>query len=432
MHVDISEILKGKTGSVNIAGWIQSKRSSGGIQFLTLRDGSDFIQCTLYKKKFDKKTYDEVEKLSIQSVVEIEGIVKKDDRAKEGYEVAVERIKILSKAQGHYPITKKSHGMKFLLDNRHVSLRSKKIHATMQIREKVIDFARGWLKQNGYKEIQAPILTGMTQEGGAKLFEVKYFDQKAYLSQSWQLYGEAIMHGFGKCFTIAPSFSAESSRTRRHLAEFWQLEVEIPFCDFENAMKIEEKLIRYILENVAKDCTRELSELGRNAEDLKMAKGFQNITYDNAIKILEKDGMPAKWGEVLGADEEDKLIKHFDTPFFITNLPKNIVAFYHKEDANDSKLCLCGDLLAPNCGNLSFCGAGIGERIDDEKQLIERMEEMKLDMKKYQWYVDLRKWGTVQHSGFAIGIERLLMLICNLKNIRNATLFPRTMNRLYP
>ncbi len=435
MYTDIREILNGKVeGKVSLRGWIHNKRSSGGIQFLILRDGTGFVQCTMKKDKVGEKTFTDVEKLSIQSVIELEGNAKADKRAPGGYEVSVEKSKILSEAQGDFPITKKSHGLKFLLDNRHVSLRGQKLNAIMSVRENIIDSARQWLKENGFRELQPPILTGLTQEGGAKLFEVNYFGKKAYLSQSWQLYGEAIMAGFGKSFTVSPTFSAEESRTRKHLSEFWQLEAEIPFCDFENVMKKQEELLCFIIENVVKKCSRELTELGRNTDDLKkMMKPFKQVSYDEALEILEKEKMKVKWGGAFGADEEDRLSRKFDVPFFLTHLPKDVVAFYHKPDPKNKKLTLSGDLLAPEgYGNLSFCGAGVGERIDDEKELLARMKENGINVEKYQWYIDLKKWGSVQHAGFALGIERLVMWICKLKNIRSAAVFPRAMNRIYP
>lgn len=434
MFIDIREILNGKEGKVSLHGWISNKRSSGGIQFIFLRDGTGFIQCTMKKDKIGEKTFEEIEKLSVESAVEIEGVAKSDKRAPSGYEVSIDSIKILSEAEGDFPITKKTHGLKFILDNRHLSLRSQKINSVMKIREKVLDYARQWLKENGYRELQPPILTSLTQEGGAKLFEVNYFGKKGYLSQSWQLYGEAIMGGFGKCFTISPTFSAEESRTRKHLAEFWQLEVEIPFCDFENVMKIEEELVHFVIENIIKSCKKELEIIGRDPADLKkFVKPFKQITYEETLKILEKEKMKIEWGCVLGADEEDKLTKNFDVPFFVTHLPKEIVAFYHKEDGKNSKTTLSGDLMAPDgYGNISFCGAGIGERIENKEEILKRMKELKIKPENYQWYIDLHRWGNVQHSGFALGIERFVMWICKLKNIRSASLFPRAMGRIYP
>ncbi len=435
MADSIAEILDGKkTGKVKLKGWIHNSRSSGGITFVEFRDGTGFIQATAKKDKVGEQNFKGIGKLPVQSAIEIEGEAKEDKRAANGYEISIEKVNVISEAQGDYPITQKPHGMKFLLDNRHLSLRNRKINAVMAVREKVLDYSRQWLKQNGFREMQSPVLTAMSQEGGTKLFEVKYFDKKAHLSQSWQLYGEAIMYGFGKVFTVWPTFSAEESRTRKHLSEFWQLEVEIPFCDFDNVMKIEHEFVSFVMEKIAENCKRELAELGRNPEDIKkMIKPFKEVTYDEAIETLRKDNMKIKWGSALGADEEDTLTKHFDAPFFLTRLPKDIVAFYHKEDSENSKVTLSGDLFAPGgYGNLSFCGAGVGERIDDEKELLKRMKEFGIKPDKYQWYVDLRKWGSVQHSGFAIGIERMVMWLCGLKNIRNATLFPRAMNRINP
>jgi asparaginyl-tRNA synthetase len=428
--MEIAEILKGKEGKVEIKGWLHNKRSSGGIQFLIIRDGTGFIQCTLRKDATDEKTFEETERLPLESAVEISGTVKKDERAPYGYEIAIEKIKVISKAQEDFPIGKKYHGPEFLLDNRHLWIRSKKMNRILRIRAKVLEAAREWFKENGFLEVQVPIIVGAACEGGSTLFEVKYFDSKAYLTQSWQLYGEAMIFGFGKCYTIAPSFRAEKSRTRRHLTEFWHLEAEMPFCGFEELMKIEEELVWFILQKVAKECSIELKELGRNPEDLlKMKPPFPRIRYEEAIKILQEKGVEIKYGDDLGADEERVLALQFDRPFFVTHFPKGIKAFYHKPDPKQPDVTLSVDMLAPE-GYGEIIGSG--ERIESYEELMKRIEEEKLDVSAYQWYLDLRKFGSVQHAGFGLGIERFVMWVCKLKHIRDATAFPRLINRVYP
>jgi asparaginyl-tRNA synthetase len=426
----IEEILKGKVGLVAIRGWLHHKRSSGGVLFLLIRDGTGFIQCTIKKEDFEESFYKQIEKLPVESVVEIKGISKKDKRAPGGYEIGVKKIKIVQKAKEKFPIAKKYHGPSFLLDHRHLWLRSRKMFLILKVRSEVLKIAREWFETHGYKEFHAPIFTSSACEGGATLFPVKYFDRKAYLTQSWQLYAEAAIASLGKIYTIAPSFRAEKSRTRRHLTEYWHLEAEIPFCDFKQLMKIEEEFITHLCHEIAKRCEKELKELGRDPKDLlKVKPPFPRITYTKAIKILQKEGMKIKWGEDLGADEERVLAKKFDIPFFVTHYPKGVKAFYHKIDPKDKRVTLSVDLLAPE-GYGEIIGSG--EREDDYEILLKRIKEEKLKPKDYEWYLDLRKWGSVPHSGFGLGVERFIMWICKLDHIRDAIAFPRLLKRVYP
>ncbi|MEM5853452.1 MAG: asparagine--tRNA ligase [Candidatus Aenigmatarchaeota archaeon] len=430
MFSTISEILTGKKGDVRIRGWLHNKRSSGGIIFLIIRDGTGFIQCTLRKDLIDEKTFEEMERLSMESAVEIYGEVKEDERAPYGYEITVKEVKVLSRAEQDFPIGKKYHGPKFLLDNRHLWIRSKKMNRIMKIRAKVLEAVREWFKNNGFIEVQVPVIVSAACEGGSTLFEVKYFDSKAYLTQSWQLYGEAMIFGLGKCYTIAPSFRAEKSRTRRHLTEYWHIEAEIPFCGFEELMKIEEEFITYVLHEVGKSCEVELRELGRDASDLlKIKPPFPRIKYEEAVKILKEKGVKIEYGEDLGADEEKVLALQFESPFFVTHFPKSIKAFYHKPDPENPEVTLSVDMLAPE-GYGEIIGSG--ERIENYEELMKRIEEEKLRPEDYKWYLDLRKFGSVQHSGFGLGLERLVMWICKLKHIRDAIAFPRLINRVYP
>jgi asparaginyl-tRNA synthetase len=430
MFTDVSEVLTGKEGKFSIHGWLHGKRSSGGIQFLIIRDGTGFIQCTLKKDAVDKKTFEEIEKLPVESALEISGAARKESRAPYGYELAIEKIKVLSKAQEDFPISKKYHGPDFLLDHRHLWLRSKKMHLIMKIRAKVLEAAREWFKSHGYLEVQVPTIVGAACEGGSTLFELKYFDRKAYLTQSWQLYGEAMVFGFGRCYTIAPSFRAEKSRTRRHLTEYWHLEAEMPFCGFEELMKIEEEFVTFIVHKIVKECEKELKELGRDPKELlKVKTPFPRVRYEEAIEILQKKGVKIKYGEDMGADEERVLALQFDSPFFVTHFPKGIKAFYHKPDPEDPKVTLSVDMMAPE-GYGEIIGSG--ERIESYEDLMKRIKEEKLDPRDYAWYLDLRKFGSVQHAGFGLGIERIVMWICKLKHIRDAVAFPRLINRIYP
>ena len=427
--VKISEILKGESKHAAVRGWLYHKRSSGGVIFWILRDGSGFIQCTLKKEKFGEKLQ-ELEKLPVESVVRLEGTVRKDERAPGGYEIQTEKVEIISKAEEDFPIAKKYHGPEFLLDNRHLWLRSKKMFTVLKIRSQVLHYIREWFDQHGYTEFQAPIFTAAACEGGSTLFPVKYFDRTVYLTQSWQLYGEAAISSLGDTYTIAPSFRAEKSRTRRHLTEYWHVEAEMPFCGLECLIKIEEELITYVCQKIAKEFSKELKELGRDPKDLlKVKPPFPRITYTKAVEMLQKDGLKFEWGEDFGADEDKALAKHFDIPFFVTHFPKKVKAFYHKPDPKDEKVTLSVDLLAPEgYGELT----GGGERIADKDELLKRIKEEKLKPEDYKWYLDLRRWGSVQHAGFGLGLERFLMWICKLEHIRDAIAFPRLINRVYP
>jgi len=425
----ISKIFEGKEGKVLIRGWLHHKRSSGGILFWIIRDGSGYIQCTLEKKQFGE-SLKELEKLPVESVIEIEGIAKKEERAPGRYEISCQKVKILNKSEEEFPIAKKYHGPEFLLNNRHLWLRSRKMFLIMKIRSRVLHYLREWFENNGFTEFQAPIFTQAACEGGATLFPVKYFDQTVYLTQSWQLYGEAAIFSLGKVYTIAPSFRAEKSKTRRHLTEYWHVEAEIPFCGLNELIKVEEELISYVCKKIAEECEKELKELGREAKDLlKVQPPFPRITYDEAINMLKKDGVKIEWGQDFGADEERILTKHFSLPFFVTHYPKEAKAFYHKLDPKNPKVTLSVDLLAPEgYGEIT----GGGERIADKEELIKRIKEEKLKPENYQWYIDLRRWGSVQHAGFGLGLERFVMWICKLKHIRDAIPFPRLINRVYP
>jgi len=429
---DISKVLAGKLEGkdVHIHGWLHHKRSSGGVQFLLIRDGTAMIQVTLRKDKMDKKLYEKIDKLPVESTLKIEGTVKRDQRAPGGYEVSAVDMKIEQESEEDFPISKKYHGPEFLLEKRHLWLRSRKMQAILRIRSKILELTREWFLSHGFKEFQAPIIITAACEGGSTLFELKYFDRKAYLTQSWQLYAEAAISALGKIFTIAPSFRAEKSKTRRHLTEYWHIEAEEPWQDLEGTMRVQEELVTHICHGLAKELPEELKVFGRSPEELfKIKPPFKRLTYDEAIDLLKKEGIEIEWGQDLAWEQQKVLSLKFKEPFFITHFPKQVKAFYHKPDPKKPTVTLSDDLQAPEgYGEL----IGGGQRIHDLKEMMQRIEEEKLSPKDYEWYIDLRKYGTVPHSGFGLGLERLIMWICKLKHIRDAIPFPRTLTRFYP
>jgi asparaginyl-tRNA synthetase len=429
--VVVRKILAGDADStrVKLRGWLHNRRSSGGILFLIIRDGTGFLQCTAKKDQLALK-FSEIEALPLESTVEVEGEVVRDPRAPRGYELRITDVLVLHRSLEDFPIAKKYHGPEFLLDNRHFWIRSKKMQTILRVRALVIDESRRWLKEHDYMEVQVPILVSAAVEGGSTLFEVKYFDEKAYLTQSWQLYAEAMIASLGKIYTLAPSFRAEKSRTRRHLTEYWHLELEEPWLDLEGLIKVEEELLLHICHEVAARAPEELKELGRDPDELtRLRSPLPTITYDRAIELIQKADSSFKWGTDLGYNQEKILTKDFTTPFFVTQYPKGVKAFYHMPDPKRPEVTLSVDLLAPEgYGEIT----GGGQRIHDYEQLMRRIDEEHLDPKDYSWYLDLRKYGTVPHSGFGMGIERTVTWICKLRHIRDAAAFPRLMNRLRP
>ncbi len=428
----IAEIFTGKLDERQVAlrGWLHHTRTGGGILFLQLRDGTGIIQCTLKKDRTGPDEFKELGEIPIESTIEVTGTVRKDPRAPRGYEIAGDKVTILYRAEEGFPIAKKYHGPDFLLDHRHLFIRSPKLQAIMRLRAKLIDETRRWLIDHGYLEVQVPILVTAAVEGGSTLFEVKYFDEKAYLTQSWQLYAEAMISSVGKIFTLAPSFRAEKSRTRRHLTEYWHLEVEEPWLDLDGLMRMEEQLATHICQRIRQQMPEELKMLGRVPEQLaKIKPPFPRITYDKAVTLIQESRPSFKWGDDLGWEDEKALTEHFDLPFFVARYPKGVKAFYHMPDPQNPKMTLSVDLLAPEgYGEIT----GGGQRIHDLKQLLDRIKEEGLNREAYKWYIDLRRYGTVPHSGFGMGVERTLAWICKLQHIRDSIAFPRLINRVYP
>lgn len=414
---------------VLVRGWLQNKRSGGGIQFLLVRDGTGVVQCTVRKEQVPSTLFEQLLSTKIESAVELTGSVGRDPRAPGGWEVRVESGRVLSPALEDFPIAKKFHGPDFLLDNRHLFVRGDKLRSVLRVRAALLSSARNWFETHGFTEVQVPTLTSAAVEGGSTLFEVKYFDEKAFLTQSWQLYAEALIASVGRIFTVAPSFRAEKSRTRRHLTEYWHLEAEAPWCDLNGVMEIEEQLLSHTVEKLAQVCRPEFELLGRKLEDLEKIKPpFRRMSYDEALDMIGEDS-GIKWGDDLGYEQEKILTEKFDKPFFVTGYPKKAKAFYHKPDPDNPKVTLSVDLLAPEgWGEIT----GGGQRIEDYEELLIRIREEGLDPKSYSWYLDLRKFGSVPHSGFGLGVDRVVAWLCKLDHIRDATAFPRLINRVYP
>jgi asparaginyl-tRNA synthetase len=431
-YVTIEKILAGGMDlrEVKIRGWLHGKRSGGGIQFLLIRDGSGIIQCTAKKDQIPDGLFKELEELPRESTLEVFGVVRRDTRSPRGFEITLQDAKIFHKSADEFPIAMKKHGSEFLLDHRHLWIRSQKMQMIMRARAEMLDAARTWLKSNDYTEVQMPTLITAACEGGSTLFEVKYFDERAYLTQSWQLYAEAVISSLGNIYTVAPSFRAEKSRTRRHLTEYWHLEVEAPWIDLDGIMNVQEGLVSAMCHQLSQKAEHELQSLGRNPEYLRnMHPPFPRLTYDKAIDMLREDGLDVEWGIDFGYREERKLALRFEKPFFITHFPKGVKAFYHMPDPSKPEVTLSADLLAPEgYGEIT----GGGQRIHDLGQLLKRVEEEGLDPEAYKWYIDLRRYGTVPHSGFGMGVERTLSWMCKLKHIRDAIPFPRLINRIYP
>lgn len=425
--------LKDHVGeSVCVKGWMYNKRSSGKIHFLQLRDGSGTVQGVMVKGEVPDEQFDAAKGLWLEASLEVTGVVRADSRAPSGVELTVADLKILQNPGEEYPIGKKDHGIDFLLDQRHLWLRSSRQNALMKIRNEIIWSWRCFFHDRGFMLMDSPILTGSIGEGADGLFELDYFDQKAYLAQTGQLYAEAAAMAFGKVYCFGPTFRAEKSKTRRHLTEFWMLEPEMAFYDNKMNMQLQEDLVADTVKNVLARCGKELAVLERNVEPLEKAVAgpFYHLNYRDAVKKLNELGSDIEFGDDLGADDETVLTQQYDRPVFVENYPRDAKAFYMKANPEDNgETVICSDLLAPE-GYGEIIGGS--QREDDYDKLVARMKELKMDPAAYDWYLDLRKFGSVPHSGFGIGLERTITWICGLPHIREVIPFPRTIYRLKP
>ncbi|API90382.1 MULTISPECIES: asparagine--tRNA ligase [unclassified Virgibacillus] len=416
--------------TVKIGAWLTNKRSSGKIAFLQLRDGTGFIQGVVVKNDVSEETFQLAKNITQESSMYITGKIVEDARSPFGYELQVSDIELIHEAHD-YPITPKEHGTEFLMDHRHLWLRSKRQHAVMKIRNEIIRATYQFFNDNGYVKIDPPILTGSSAEGTTELFHTKYFDEEAYLSQSGQLYMEAAAMAFGKVFSFGPTFRAEKSKTRRHLIEFWMIEPEMAFVEHEESLEIQENYVSFVVQSVLKNCKLELQALDRDISSLeKVQAPFPRITYDEAIELLKEKGFTdIEWGEDFGAPHETAIAESFDKPVFITNYPTGIKAFYMKPHPEREDVVLCADLIAPE-GYGEIIGGS--QRIDDLEMMEQRYEEHGLTGEAYQWYLELRKYGSVPHSGFGLGLERTVAWIAGVDHVRETIPFPRLLNRLYP
>lgn len=426
----ISEVYKYVDQEVKIGAWIANKRSSGKIAFLQLRDGTGFIQGVIVKTDVPEEVFQEAKSVTQESSVNVTGKVQKDERSPLGYELLVTNIEVIARAVD-YPITPKEHGTEFLMDNRHLWLRSRRQHAVMKIRNEIIRATYEFYNEQGFVKVDPPILTGSAPEGTSELFATKYFDEDAYLSQSGQLYMEAAAMALGKVFSFGPTFRAEKSKTRRHLIEFWMIEPEMAFYEHEDSLKVQEEYVSFIVQSVLKNCSLELKTLGRDTSKLENIKApFPRISYDDAIKFLNEKGFDdIKWGDDFGAPHETAIAESYDKPVFITHYPKAIKPFYMQPHPDRDDVVLCADLIAPE-GYGEIIGGS--ERIHDYDLMKQRLEEHHLEMDAYKWYLELRQYGSVPHSGFGLGLERTVAWISGVEHVRETIPFPRLLNRLYP
>ena len=429
MH-SIAEVLnKDYIGKdVTLHGWVYRIRTSGKLTFIILRDSTGLIQLLSSTKSLTPEQHRELSGLTVESSLEVTGTVREDTRAITGFEVEIHSYRIFQRNES-FPISR-DLGEEFLLDNRHLWIRSREFTAVLKVRSTIFKAFADFYYNNGFYQVQPPIMVSTATEGGSTLFKVPFFGEEVSLSQSSQFYLETFIFSLEKVFTISPSFRAEKSRTRRHLTEYWHAEAEVAWIGNEEMMKIEERMIEYIVSEVIRHNEEDLKILGRDIEFLRNIRApFQRIRYADLMKMAQEWGLPLKYGDDLGADEEREIMVHFDKPVFVTHFPKSLKTFYHMPDPENPDEILCHDLLAPE-GYGEIIGGG--ERIWDLKQLEQRMAESNLDPKDYYWYLDLRKYGSIPHSGFGLGMDRLAWWIMKQETIRDAIPYPRTIRRIKP
>ncbi len=426
----IEELSKHVGQEVELQGWLYNKRSSGKIRFLLLRDGTGVIQCVMVKGNLTDDIFASFDELTQESSFSVKGKIRKDDRAPGGYEMELSGLNIIQIAK-EYPITPKEHGVEFLADRRHLWLRSARQHAIMRVRHTIIKAIRDFFDGRGFILVDSPILTPNAVEGTTTLFETEYFDLgKAYLTQSGQLYAEAGAMAFGKVYCFGPTFRAEKSKTRRHLSEFWMVEPEVAFNDLDDNIELAEDFLEHIVQTVLKERQEELKTLERNMTFLRnVKKPLPRISYDEAVEILKKKGVAFEWGNDFGGTDETVISEQFDRPVIVHRYPAKIKAFYMKRDPKNPELALAVDVLAPE-GYGEIIGGS--QREDDFDVLLKRIAEHNLPQSAFEWYLDLRRYGTVPHSGFGLGIERTVGWICGLDHVRETIPFPRMIYRLAP
>ena len=427
--IQVADIGRYEGREVVLRGWLYNKRSSGKLHFLQLRDGSGVVQCVVFKGDVEAELFERCDHLPQESSLVVRGQVRREERAPIGYEVGVSDLKVVQEAES-YPITPKEHGVSFLLDHRHLWLRSMRPGAILKIRSEIGKACRDFMEERDFVLVDAPIFTPAACEGTSTLFETAYFDDTAYLTQSGQLYMEAAAMALGKVYCFGPTFRAEKSKTRRHLTEFWMIEPEMAYCDLEGAMALAEDMVLYVLDRVLDRRREELKLLERDTAKLEqVSRPFPRLTYDEAIERLTALGSDIEWGSDLGGDDETLLASEFEVPVFVHRYPSAVKAFYMKEDAQDRRLALCMDLLAPE-GYGEIIGGG--QREDDLAVLQHKIATHQLPAEAFSWYLDLRRYGSVEHAGFGMGIERVVAWLCGVKHVRETIPFPRMIQRLYP
>jgi asparaginyl-tRNA synthetase len=431
-YVYINELAAHVGKQVTVQGWLHNKRSSGKIAFLIVRDGTGLVQAVLSKADVPEETWSLVDDLEYEASLRASGTVREDARSPGGVELALTDLSIVGPSSEDYPIQLKEHGVDFLLEHRHLWLRTPKQVAIMKVRDEVTKAIRDFLYDNGFVNVDTPILTGAIGESAGTLFETEYFDLgMAYLAQTGQLYNEANAAALGRVYCFGPTFRAEKSKTRRHLTEFWMLEPEIAWCDNDCNMKVQEELVSYIVGRAVDRCRAELEgPLERDVSKLQPVRPpFPRLSYSEAIETLHGHGSEIEWGDDLGAEDETLVAQDYDRPVFIYNYPKQAKAFYMKENPDDPRTVLCNDLIAPE-GYGEIIGGS--QREDEYDKLLSRIREEKLPEESYGWYLDLRRYGSFPHSGFGLGLERTVAWICGVHHIREVIAFPRTLNRIYP
>lgn len=414
---------------VTVKGWLYNKRSSGKINFLLIRDGTGIIQSVAVRSEIPDEEFKLFDKITQESSIIVSGVIGEDSRAPGGYELSLKHIEIVQISEP-YPISPKEHGVSFLMNKRHLWLRSKKQHAILRIRAEVINAVRDFFNNEGFILVDTPILTPCACEGTTTLFETDYFGEKAYLTQTGQLYNEATCMAFGKVYCFGPTFRAEKSKTRRHITEFWQVEPEIAYAELKDIMDYAEKVIVYIVERVLEKRKDDLTTIERNIKPLENIKSpFPKITYSEAVKLINEKGSYFEWGDDFGAPQETLISDSFDKPIHITHFPAKVKPFYMKRAPEDEKLALGVDVLAPE-GYGEIVGGG--QREENLEILEKRLKEDNLPRKAFEWYLDLRRYGSVPHAGFGLGIERVITWICGIHHIRESIAFPRLLDSVYP
>jgi asparaginyl-tRNA synthetase len=429
-HAYIQDIARFDGQPVTLKGWLHNRRSSGKIHFLTLRDGTGFIQCVMTKQAVGEEAFRHADHLAQESAIIIDGTVRADARAPGGYEIDVITLHVVAEAQ-NYPISPKEHGVDFLMDRRHLWIRAPRQQAILRIRHEVINAVRDFFNAHGFILADTPIFTPAACEGTTTLFPVQYFDDEtAYLTQSGQLYNEANAMALGRVYCFGPTFRAEKSKTRRHLTEFWMVEPEMAYAELDEVMDLAEALVVSVVARVLERRQAELKVLERDTSKLERVKApFPRLSYDAAAALLKEKGLPFEWGGDFGAPDETAISEQFDRPVCVHRYPSKVKAFYMKPDPQRPDVALCVDVLAPE-GYGEIIGGG--ERIDDYDLLVQRIKEHGLPQEAFEWYLDLRRFGSVPHGGFGMGIERVVAWICGIDHLREAIPYPRMLYRIYP